>query len=255
MGNPHPLWQRFFEACDRDGYQYEIVIHTAKPLSDYYEPFRLAEHKQTSWERTIQAHKPLIAFAASKGCDKAILISETCIPTATPQTLWVTLAKMVGKTVLNGVHPLTLEDNKAWHKYPILNAGAALWKCEQWCFIDQVHYELYKESQIAAAFANSVADNEGYLIALLRENDQSHNAIAVKQNGQIEQLHLSVWHNGQAHPIQFVTKEREAIEKAKNGNFWKQYQRFTQESFDARIKRGCLFMRKFDHDVMPVVKY
>lgn len=255
VGDPHPIWQRFFEACNRDGYQYEIAIHSAKTLSEAYEPFRLLTHAPTTWERNIQAHKPLIAFANTKGCDKTILLSETCIPTANPFNVWSTLAKTVGKTVLNGVHPLSPEENKKWHRYPALNNGNSFWKAEQWAFVDKEHYHLYKETEISNQFVNSVADNEAYLISLLREHDQSHNVIAIKQNGAVEALHLSVWHKGEAHPLTYLTAAQIENLKTKKLFRYQSHQVFSQQSFEAKIKRGVLFMRKFDHSVLPEIRF
>ena len=252
FGNPHPIWESFFEKAKADGLPFKIIIHTKKETSDYWRQYKHPAPVETSWERTINAHRLLIEFANENECDKTIFLSETCIPVQSPIKVWDALSR-TDKTILSGVHKQDAAGIFKHFNYPLSLFKANDWfKAEQWGIIDKQHYKLYFETKIAELFKGSKADNEAYLIALLRTANESKNVLAYSKNGK-QAAHFAMWLENQAHPFYFLTKED--IQKHKNERTYDNgsMREFDQRRFDEFISNGCLFFRKFEHNVTPSI--
>lgn len=87
--NAARLWRLFFETAEANGMAFEIGVHCDKPFSNaYFAPFVLEENAQTTWAQTVEAQTLLIKDAAAKGCDKFVLLSDSCVPLSTPLAVW-----------------------------------------------------------------------------------------------------------------------------------------------------------------------
>lgn len=158
-------WESFFAQADKDGYQYVIVNHSKNGANDFLKPHRTKTTVENSWERTVPALIEMIKEAKEKGANKAVIVSENCIPLKNPTTFWANMSHDF--TLVTGLRSFDNDEN-------LRRKCALFWGrnyvVEQWSVIDlDRHADILTAPHIVTDTCKEmVGDNEFWLFAMLR---------------------------------------------------------------------------------------
>lgn len=175
VNEPHhsELWGRFFAEAERQGLPFEIVVHSKNGCQDpLWAEQALPDPAPTTWEQTAAAHRRIWAHCETLGVDKAILLSESCIPLQTPNYIWNLLAISDKSHIAWHRNSISSEHQNAWRNLKHIKHSIA--HCEQWYILDKKHLALFQDTELAELFKHSNGDNESWPITVLFFFGQLH---------------------------------------------------------------------------------
>lgn len=164
--NAENLWQTFFDMAFDEGFEFEIGIHCDKPFAGAFAQYVLPQRTPTTWADTIAAHAILIADAKLRGCDKFVLLSDSCAPLNTPKVVW--------ESLLQTSHSF-VQKIERWVLTPTQYAALPqkpkqVYITEQWFCADKKDYWLWA-TEAVTKWAGYHAGNELYLLPLFANNN------------------------------------------------------------------------------------
>lgn len=154
-------WELFFERAAALELPFAIHAHFADGVpKGFLAPFTIDTHP-TQWEYTTQALVGLVEAAKKSGADKAVFLSESCVPLKKPTEFWNRLSH--NHTVVTSMGYQGRQVFGAWGEGDIA--------AQQWSVVDKDHFGILTPSNpiIAALFKENIhADNEYWLVGALR---------------------------------------------------------------------------------------
>lgn len=190
-------WLTYFEAARSAGLNYSIIYHAGKgnQLFDCEVGAIKCELAPNSWRDTTYVHVNLIRTAQSIGADKAVFLSEYCIPLK-PPTAFFNACKNKYTVIENG----SIRTKSSQHSLPAI--GWDKWgKHEQWGVIDKHDFPAYEVTKANKFLFDHLQKirfgNEFMAHAVTRLRDGAQNVRSANY------WHVS-WGRHDAHPMLMV---------------------------------------------------
>jgi hypothetical protein len=210
---PHQsYWHYYFRNAHPSQYCFLAHCYTGKYKSDY--PLIQVPTVQTSWHQTINAHFELYREALKRGCDKIMLLSESCLPVQPFDQFW----NFLERRPLNNSHfnrllataPFEKRVKKMAKKVQPFAKQHSQWSCIS---AKDAEHLLKNEKDVKASFQSLFADNEHFSATYLNYLGKEYQVE--------EKLTFAHWPNQPArHPYTFTQLDKEQIEKIRNYDYY-----------------------------------